>query len=82
MRKRILAWAALLFFLLIVINMMFIHYRVTETLTIFLLYVLFFFFYSKRQSTAEYTDFSGTGENNGIPDETDENTGDGTDNNQ
>lgn len=48
MLKRVLAWIALIFFLFIVVNILFIHVYVTESATIFLLYVLFFFFSSKR----------------------------------
>lgn len=48
MLKRILAWIALIFFLFIVVNILFIHVYVTESATVFLLYVLFFFFGSKR----------------------------------
>jgi predicted membrane protein len=68
LRKRILAWIALVIFILIMVNMMFIHYRVTESITVFLLYVLFFFYYDKRQRNGEFYT-SGSPENNGDPDD-------------
>jgi hypothetical protein len=42
--RRILAWIALLFFIFIVANILFIHIYVTESVTIFLIYTLVFMF--------------------------------------
>ncbi len=47
MLKRVLAWIALIFFIFIVVNILFIHIYVTESVTIFLLYALVFIFGSK-----------------------------------
>ena len=41
MKRRILAWIALIVFLVLFINLLFFHYRSTETLVIMLFYVLF-----------------------------------------
>ena len=49
MIKRILAWIALIFFLLIVANILFIHVYVTESVTIFLIYVLVVYFGRNRR---------------------------------
>jgi hypothetical protein len=43
-----MAWIALLFFIFIVVNILFIHVYVTESAAIFLIYVLIFMFGSKR----------------------------------
>lgn len=53
MKKRILAWIALILFLALFVNVLFIHYRVTESLTILMLYALFFFFYKKRMDNED-----------------------------
>ena len=42
--KRIMAWIALIFLLLIIVNILFIHILVTESVVIFLLYVLVIYF--------------------------------------
>lgn len=46
--KRVLAWIALIFFIFIVVNILFIHVYVTESATVFLIYALVFLFGSKR----------------------------------
>jgi Ca2+/Na+ antiporter len=55
MLKRVLAWIALIFLLLIITNILFIHVYVTESATIFLLYVLILYFGRKRKHIAEGT---------------------------
>jgi len=71
MLKRVLAWIALIFLLLIITNILFIHVYVTESVTIFLLYVLILYFGRNREHTAE-----GTGgeemDNNAVTPETTE----------
>lgn len=67
--KRVLAWIALIFFLFIVVNILFIHVYVTESATIFLLYVLFFFFGS-RKNFFQKPDVSGNPEGPGEHSET------------
>lgn len=52
MLKRVLAWIALIFLLLIITNILFIHVYVTESVTIFLLYVLILYFGRKRKHIA------------------------------
>lgn len=47
MLRRVLAWIALLFFIFIVVNILFIHVYVTESATIFLIYTLIFMFGTK-----------------------------------
>lgn len=50
-RKRIIAWIALIFFIAIVVNILFVHVYVTESVTIFMLYFLFFFFWYNKKNT-------------------------------
>lgn len=73
MKKRILAWTALVIFVLILINLMFIHYHVTESLMICILYALFFFFYGKREENRNYNVFGDDGDSPGKTGESDEN---------
>ena len=47
MLRRILAWIALVFFIFIVVNLLFIHFYPTESATVFLIYVLIFIFGTK-----------------------------------
>jgi len=54
--KRLLAWTALVIFFLVLVNIFFIQYRVTESLTIFMLYALFFFFLNRQHDKREYND--------------------------
>lgn len=54
MKKRIRAWVALIVFLLLFINVLFIHYRVTESVIILLFYVLFFFIIKRRNNAENY----------------------------
>ncbi|NLX77929.1 MAG: hypothetical protein GXZ01_11295 [Clostridiaceae bacterium] len=51
MKKRILAWIALIIFIALMVNLMFIQYMVTESICILILYLLFFFYYSSKQNT-------------------------------
>ena len=75
MRKRILAWIALIVFLLLFVNVLFIHYRVTESVTILMLYVLFFFYYKRRQdNTEDNTEFNKDKNKPKESDASDENT--------
>lgn len=67
MRRRVLAWIALIVFLALFINILFIHYRVTESATILMLYVLFFFYYKKRQDRTD--SFPSVEKDNSEPDE-------------
>jgi len=53
MKRRILAWIALVFLLLIIANILFIHLYVTESVTIYLLYVLVLYFGRNREHTFE-----------------------------
>ncbi|HEY8500121.1 MAG TPA: hypothetical protein VIL89_05845 [Clostridia bacterium] len=55
MIKRILAWIALIFLLLIITNILFIHVYVTESVTIFLLYVLVLYFGRNKEHITEST---------------------------
>lgn len=68
-KKRIFAWFALILFLLIIVNIMFLHYYVTESATLFLIYVLVFFFGPGRkwlQSSSTEDDKDGTDKNEGT----------------
>lgn len=47
MLRRFLAWIALVFFIFIVVNLLFIHFYPTESATVFLIYVLIFIFGTK-----------------------------------
>ncbi len=49
-KRRIIAWVALVLFIAIVANILFIHVYVTESAIIFLLYVIFFFFIYNKNS--------------------------------
>ena len=44
MLKRVLAWIALLFFIVIVVNILFVHVYVMESVTVFMIYTLVFIF--------------------------------------
>ncbi len=48
MLRRVLAWVALIFFIFILVNLLFIHFYPTESATVFLIYVLIFIFGSKK----------------------------------
>ncbi|NLY17962.1 MAG: hypothetical protein GX045_03175 [Clostridiaceae bacterium] len=54
MKQRIIAWIALVLFLLIVINILFIHIYVTESVIVFMLYFFYFFFVRNRNSFLYY----------------------------
>jgi Ca2+/Na+ antiporter len=73
MIRRILAWIALIFLLLIITNILFIHVYVTESVTIFLLYVLVLYFGRNR---GHETGGAGNDETDERP-EAPETTGDG-----
>ena len=49
-KRRIIAWIALVFFIVIVANILFIHVYVTESVIVFMLYALFFFFVHNKNS--------------------------------
>lgn len=55
MKRRIIAWIALVIFIAIVINILFIHIYVTESVIIFMLYFLFFFFVYNKNSFLYYS---------------------------
>jgi len=50
MKRRIIAWIALIIFIAIVINILFINIYVTESVIVFMLYFLFFFFVRNKNS--------------------------------
>lgn len=79
MIKRILAWIALIFLLLIITNILFIHVYVTESVTIFLLYVLFLYFGRNREHMTNGSAY-GEADNNAVTPETigDNKNGDNT----
>lgn len=60
MKRRILAWIALIVFLVLFINLLFFHYRSTETLVIMLFYVLFLIM-KKRADNAERDELANQG---------------------
>ena len=47
-KKRIFAWIALIFFVFYVVNILFLHFYVTASATVFLMYVLVFYFGNRR----------------------------------
>ena len=49
-RRRIIAWIALILFIAIVVNILFIHVYVTESVIVFICYALFFFFVYNKDS--------------------------------
>lgn len=78
MKKRILAWIALIVFVALLVNVMFIHYHVTESLTIMMFYVLFLIYKKRQDNAVGFTEENKTDEpeNSAITDEekeTDEN---------
>lgn len=49
-KRRVFAWIALVFFIAIVVNILYIHVYVTESAIAFMLYFLFFFFVRNKNS--------------------------------
>jgi Ca2+/Na+ antiporter len=72
MIKRFLAWIALVFLLLIITNILFIHVYVTESVTIFLLYVLVLYFGRNRVHETGGAGNEETGENPEAPETTED----------
>ena len=63
MLRRVLAWLALIFLLAVIVNILFIHVLVTESVIVFCLYVLVFFFGSNRNKATPNADMPETVEN-------------------